>query len=162
MIACSVSSVLLAAVLATFLYVGRSSAGLTVYTEMEMQARQSLLQFGLDTRQASNAVWVDANTLRLTGEYGSVTYGYNPTTGRLTRTIGGATKVLASNIKTFAFHAYTIDGSELPLASDPTTIGVATKMVQMRLVLSRAPAGAPKATEAVVSARYVLRNKPVT
>lgn len=162
MIALSVSGILLAAILSTFLYVGRSSAGLTIYTEMEMQARQSLLQFGLDTRQASNAVWLDANTLRLTGEDGTVTYGFDPGTHRLTRTSGGTTRVLASDIKTFAFHAYNIEGDELPLDPDPAAVSASTKMVQMRLVLARAPVGTPKATEAVISARYVLRNKPVT
>jgi len=162
MIASVVGSIVLAAVLSTFLYIGRSGVSLTGYTELERQARGALLQFGTDTRQASGITWTNAATLQLTGDFGTITYAYDTATRQLTRTAGGVSRRLAANISSFTFRAFAIDGNELPLATSPGTVGASTKMVQLQMTLARAHVAAATATESVVSARYVLRNKDVT
>lgn len=162
MVASAVGAIVLTAVLSTFLFVGRSGVSLTGYTELERQARGALLQFGTDSRQASGIAWTNANTLQLTGEFGTITYTYDATAKQLTRSTGGASRSLATNIASFSFRAFAIDGNELPLATSPGTVGASTKMVQLQMTLVRTHVAAAKATESVVSARYVLRNKDVT
>lgn len=66
MIGASLASFILAGVLSTFLFMGRSGANVNNYNDMEAQARKALEYFAEDTRQASGVVWSDANTVALT------------------------------------------------------------------------------------------------
>jgi hypothetical protein len=122
---------------------------------------------------AETVVWVkDAagalEQLTLTSSTGSVTYAYDAANQRLTR--DGET--LISGIQTFTFtaYAYTYD----PVADRPdftaipaTTTSVSsiqneTKMVQISLSALRSRNSLANATNTVVSARFVLRNKDMT
>src|SRR5688572_9109286 len=54
MIGVSVSAFIMAGVMSTFLFLGRSGANIQNYNDMEAQARQALEVFAQDTRQASS------------------------------------------------------------------------------------------------------------
>ena len=120
MVGAGLSGFILAGVLSTFLFMGRTGANIRNYSDMESQARRALEQFAQDVRQASAISWTDASTIVLTVDSASVTYAYS--TGSFTRRSGSATTTLLSGITTFAFKAYSITGAEL------TGIGTTTSL----------------------------------
>jgi Tfp pilus assembly protein PilW len=171
MIGSTLGAFILAAVLSTFLFMGRSGANVQNYNDMEAQARKALEVFAQDTRQASGVVWSDANTVALTVGTLSVTYQYNPTARRFARqeavTATGtinSTRVLVTGITTFAFSAYNISGNSVPIstAAERTAANGTTKQLQISLEASRTSTTVVAATNTVLSARFVLRNKRVT
>lgn len=164
MVSTVLAGIILVAILSAFLFLCRGGLRLSHYNDMETESRKVLQRFGQDVRQAQDASWTTVNTLRLTVDGATVTYGYNTTARRLTRTsANGATTVLASGLSSFQFRAYNINGGELTDAStDLTEVGGATKMIQVELALSRTSGSQLGAQSEIMSARYVLRNKKVS
>ncbi len=162
MVSMTIASFVLLGVFSTFLFIGRTSVRLSQYSEMESQARATFEAFGLDCRTATNAAWSNANTLTLTNTGISIVYRYDATAGTFSRTASGTTRTIARNISSFSFKAFDINLNELNVASSATTIGPATKMIQVTMDLSRQATTTTAATQRVVSARFVLRNKKVS
>lgn len=172
MIGASLASFILAGVLSTFLFLGRSGANVQNYNDMEAQARNALEYFAEDTRQASAVTWgADSNTVSLTIGLNRVTYVYNPTARNFTRTevviatsAAVSSRVLVTGITSFAFSAYNISGTSLPLATAANLIAAngTTKQLQISLEASRTNRTVVAATNTVLSARFILRNKRVT
>ena len=170
MIGASLSSFILAGVLTTFLFLGRSGANIQNYNDMESQARRALEQFAQDTRQASSIAWGSATSVTMLVDLVPVTYTY--TSGNFTRTVGLLTasppptpRTLLSGITTFAFKAYNITGTEITGIGTTTTLaaaGQSTKQLQISLEASRSSQTVSTATNTVLSARFILRNKRVT
>lgn len=165
MIGASLGAFLLAAVLSTFLFLGRSGANVQNYNDMEAQARKALELFAEDTRQASGVTWgADSNTVTLTVNGASVVYSYDPSARRFIRRDSTRTQILVTGITTFAFSAYNISGNSLPLVTTAnlTAANGSTKQLQISLEASRTSTTVVAATNTVLSARFVLRNKKVT
>lgn len=165
MIGSSLGAFILAAVLSTFLFMGRSGANVQNYNDMEAQARKALELFAEDTRQASGVTWgADSNSLTLTVNGASVLYLYDPSAKIFYRRASSGTMKLVTGITTFAFSAYNITGAGLPLATaaNLTAANGTTKQLQISLEASRTSTTVVAATNTVLSARFVLRNKKVT
>jgi prepilin-type N-terminal cleavage/methylation domain-containing protein len=166
MIGATLSSFILAGVLSAFLFMGRSGANLRNYSDMESQARKSLEIFAEDVRQASAISWASNVSLTLTVNTVPITYAYTSGTGIFTRTVSGTTTTLISGITTgtFAFKSYNVAGSEMALisAANLAAAGSSTKQLQISLEASRTTQTVTSATNLVLSARYILRNKVVT
>jgi Tfp pilus assembly protein PilW len=172
MIGASLASFILAGVLSTFLFLGRSGANVQNYNDMEAQARKALELFAEDTRQASGVTWgSDAFTVALTVGTNTITYQYNASAARFARqevvTATGvitSTRVLVTGITTFAFTAYNISGNSVPISTtaERTAANGTTKQLQISLESSRTNTTVVAATNTVLSARFVLRNKRVT
>jgi prepilin-type N-terminal cleavage/methylation domain-containing protein len=171
MIGSTLGAFILAAVLSTFLFMGRSGANVQNYNDMESQARNALELFAQDTRQASGIVWTDANTVVLTVATLRVTYQYNPTAQRFARQeaviatgVVNSTRVLITGITSFTFSAYNITGANVPIstATERTAANGTTKQLQISLEAARNSRTVVAATNTVLSARFVLRNKRVT
>jgi Tfp pilus assembly protein PilW len=173
MIGATISSFVLAAVLSTFLFMGRSGANVQNYNDMEQQSRNALEFFAEDTRQASGVVWNSTASLSLTVGTNTINWVYDSTARTLTRSVvtGGTTtwsRTLVTGITagTFAFTAYKISDSTNPIsiatASDRTTANGLTKQIQLSLECSRTNTTVVAATNSVLSARFILRNKKVT
>lgn len=163
MVGAGLSGFILAGVLSTFLFMGRTGANIRNYSDMESQARRALEQFAQDVRQASAISWTDANTIVLTVDSASVTYAY--ASGSFTRNAGAGAMTLLSGITTFAFKAYSITGAELAGIGTTTSLASAnlnTKQLQISLEASRSTTTVATATNTVLSARFILRNKRVT
>ncbi len=163
MIGATLGSFILLGVLTTFLFLGRSAANLRNYSDMEAQSRKALELFAEDTRQASGVTWASANSVTMTVNSVSVTYAY--ASGNFTRTINSATTTLLSGITTFNFVVYTISGAQITDFSSSAARTVAdntTKQIQISLSAARSSQTVATATNIVLSARYVLRNKSVT
>ena len=167
MIGATLSSFVLLAILTTFLFMGRSGANLRNYSDMESQARRSLEIFAEDARQASAISWTSDVSVLLTVKSTGIRYSYDSSTRLFSRQVGTATaQVLISGVRagTFAFKAYNVAGSEMVLvsAANLTAASSSTKQIQISLEASRTTTTVTSATNLVLSARYILRNKIVT
>lgn len=162
MIGATLSSFILAGILTAFLFIGRSGQNLRNYNDMEAQARKALEQFAEDTRQASSVSWASATSLTLTVNSVNITWSF--ASGALTRTAASA-QTMINGITTFSFEAYTINGTAITnfsTSSARTAANGQTKQIQISLEAARASTTVTTATNIVLSARFVLRNKRVT
>ena len=176
MIAATLSTFVLAGVLSAFLMVGRSGFLASSYSEMEAQTRRALEIFGDDVRKAVDVKWNTSQSVTLyvanaTGGSTVVTYAYDTDSKSATsacfyRVVGEADsseprRVLVRNVASdFAFQRYKL---EQPGVTDNTAAtNLETKQLQLTLRASRAGATTTTANQAALSARYILRNKPVS
>ncbi len=165
LIGSSLGAFILAGVMSTFLFLGRSGANIQNYNDMESQARKALEVFAEDTRQASAIAWTDRNTLTLTVNGGSIVYVYSSGTKTFTRRDATGARDLVTGVTDFSFKAYTITGAEITAfstASDLTNANKSTKQLQISLAAARSSRTVVDATNTVLSARFILRNKIVT
>lgn len=166
MIAAALSTFVLTAIMTTFLFMGRSGVNLQNYSDMEAQGRRALERFAEDVRQASAISYTTASHITLTVNGAAVQYKYDSTTQIFSRISGTTTTNLITKIVvgSFAFKAYNVLGTELALvtAANLTAAGTNTKQLQISLQASRTDKTVAQATNLVLSARYILRNKIVT
>lgn len=167
MIGAAVSAMILAGILSTFLFLGRSGINVQNYNEMESQARKALEYFAEDVRQASAITWGSSTSVTLTVNAIPVTYAFNNTTKIFSRQVGSSSTAtpLLTGVTFFQFKGYTITGSEindLSTAAARTLAGKSTKQLQISLEAARASTTVTTATNTVLSARFILRNKIVT
>lgn len=164
MIASLLGGFVLVAVLTAFLFLGRSGANIQNYNDMEAQARRALEMFAEDTRQASAVTWNSADSVTLVVDTNSVTYAF--ASGQLTRAVGGGTaRPIVTGITSFSFIAYTITGvqiTDFSTAAARITAAKDTKQIQISLAASRTSRTVATATNTVLSARFILRNKRIT
>lgn len=166
MIGATLSSFVLLAVLSTFLFLGRSGANVQNYNDMEAQARKALEYFAEDVRQASAITWNSSTEIDLTVNSATVRYVFDSGTSTFYRRTSSGTTALITGITTgsFVFKAYNVTGTELPLATSAnlTAASSETKQLQISLEASRTNQTVVSATNTVLSARFILRNKVVT
>ena len=159
LIGAGLAAFILTAVMTTFLFLGRSGVNIQNYNDMESQSRQALEQFAQDVRQASAITWYSSTSVLLTVDSSPIIWVYDSNT--LYRRSSTGTRRMISGIATFNFKAYTITGTELSLA-DLAAAGRQTKQLQISLEAQRTSTTVARATNLVLSARYILRNKRVT
>ncbi len=163
MVGATLSSFILSGVLSTFLFMGRSGANLRNYSDMETQARRALEYFAEDVRQASAISWASATSLTLNVGGVLIAYSYNSSDGKFYR--GGSALITGIAPNSFSFKAYNIASPDpLPLttAAELAAASSSTKQLQISLEASRSTTTVTAATNLVLSARYILRNKIVT
>jgi prepilin-type N-terminal cleavage/methylation domain-containing protein len=166
MIGATISSFILLAVMTTFLFLGRSGANVQNYNDMESQARTALELFAEDTRQASAITWITKDELYLTVNAVQIYYYYVAADATFYRkvTTGGDPRALVTGVTNFDFSAYSITGALLALDTTAAlaTAGRSTKQLQISLEAARSNQTVVDATNTVLSARFILRNKRVT
>ncbi len=165
LIGSSLAAFVLAGVLSTFTFLSRSGLKLQDYNDMEAQARKALEYFAEDVRQASAIAWTDSTTLTLTVNSASVVYTYTSTDKTFYRRDASGTKSLLTGITQFQFKGYTITGTQITDFSTAAALAIAgksTKQLQISLEASRSNHSVVAATNTVLSARFILRNKIVT
>ncbi len=172
MVSTALSSVLMTGVLSSFVLMGQNSYNAANYSVMEAESRRALASFTEEARMADNITWTSGSSVTLsvvntTSTY-LVTYAYDTaTTGTTARSfyrkLGAASstspsQVLVRNVNDFAFRRYKIvNGADYSAAND-----LETKQIQITLRTVRSGATTVNATNAVLSARVVLRNKRVS
>lgn len=166
MVGATLSAFILAGVMSTFLFLGRSGANVQNYNDMESQARTALEFFAMDTRQASAITWNSDQEIYLTVNSVNIFYYYDDTTKTFYRkvTASGTPRALVTGVTSFAYKAYSITGATLPLdtSAELTTATKSTKQLQISLEAARSNQTVVDATNTVLSARFILRNKRVT
>lgn len=162
MIGATISSFVLAGVLTAYLFIVRSGVGLVNYSEMEQEARNALELFAQDTRQASSITWNSKVSVTLTVDSVPVVYQYNDAKKTFERLVSGETRTILEGISAFEFKAFNITGAEIDYSSDLAAAGRQTKQLQLSLSAARSNTTVVRATNTVLSARFILRNKRVT
>ncbi len=171
MISATLASFVLAGVLSSFLMLGRSGTALVNYTTMDTQARRALEDFAQDVRMATNVTWTSETSVTLTvsDNYtttsNKVTYAWDNTSGSATyhyfyRKPGEASSTATkttyiANVASFAFSRY--DRLNAPASSD-----VSTKRIQISMTIATSSQTVVSATDSLVSASFILRNKVAT
>lgn len=164
MIAATLGTVIIAAVMSTFLMLGRSGANAANYSMMESQARRALEEFSQDVRMASAITWTSNTSITLTipNNYtptsGVVTYAYDSTNQIFYRTPKDSTSAagtrtnLIRNVATFSYSRYDrIDNA--------STADTTTKRIQLSMTARTTTRTVPGASNIILSASYILRNK---
>lgn len=166
MIGATLAAFILAGVMSTFLFLGRSGANIQNYNDMESQARTALELFAEDTRQASSITWITSEELYLTVNAQAIYYYYDSTNQTFYRkvTSSGTPRALVTGITNFSYQAYSITGASLALstATELATASKSTKQLQISLEAARSSETVVDATNTVLSARFILRNKRIT
>lgn len=175
-IAATLTGFVLAGVLSAFVFIGRSGFRASNLSELENEARRGLEVFAEDARLASDIHWNSAQSITFTVPTGDatsaqVTYAYDPasqgdTAGAFYRLPGDASsaqprRVLIHGLDPdFAFKRYKL---EQPGVADNTAASdLETKQIQLVLRARRTSLVTAGASQSVVSARYILRNKRVS
>lgn len=172
MVGATIGAFVLAAILSTFLMLGRNGYNAANYSMMEAEARRALETFSEEARMASDLTWNSSTSVTLTvyastGTY-LVTYAYDSSTSGATaqsfyRQTGaasgaGAKTVLVRNVTEFAYRRYkVVNGVDYAASND-----IETKQIQITLRSIRTGITTVATTNAVLSARVVLRNKAVS
>ncbi len=165
LIGATLGTLILAGVLTTFLFLGRSGMNVQNYNDMESQARKSLELFAEDVRQASAISWSSSTTVTLTVNTAPVIYTYESSSSTFFRRDATGTRSLVTGVTSFTFKAYTITGAEITDFSTATARNSAsknTKQLQLTLEAARSGTTLATATNTVLSARFILRNKVIT
>jgi type II secretory pathway pseudopilin PulG len=178
MVSMTLSAVIMAAVLSSFLMMSRSGINAYNYVGMESEARRGLEQFGEDVRMAYKAVGTSTQDLTLwmssaTSANAStdVRYYYDTSTSsanyqclvrtgpdRVTGTV--STRVLIHNVQSDMVFTRWVRGVPPSRTTDLT--GGNTWQLQLSLTIKKtngSDRSLVAATNLVVSARYILRNK---
>ncbi len=172
MVATSLSAIVMAGVLSSFVLVGRNGYNAANYSIMEAESRRALEIFAQEARMADNITWNSARSVTLsvvneTSNY-LVTYAYDGamiggTAQSFYRRLGAvgssaSAQVLVRMVSDFSFRRYkVINGADFTATND-----LETKQIQITLRTVRSGATTVDATNAVLSARVVLRNKHVS
>lgn len=169
MIGSTIGSMVLAGVLTTFLMLGRSGANAAAYSVMEAQSRRALEELSQDLRMASDVTWNSTSsiTLLVPDNYTSadatqnnrVTYAWDSTTKYFYRRPGTSTSTseatnLIKNVSSFSY-------SRFDRVDNVSTSNVTTKRIQLSMVVRTANVTVVGATNNILSASFILRNKPV-
>lgn len=172
LVAAGLSGFILTGILTTFVMLGRSGYNAANYSIMESEARRALETFSEEARLSSNITWTSANSITLTVVNATgtslVTYAYDSGSSGDTaqcfyRLAGAANStatrlILVRHVSDFAFRRYkVVNGVDFTANND-----LETKQIQITLRSVRTGVTTVAATNAVLSARVVLRNKVVS
>lgn len=161
LISTGISAFILVGILQTFLMIGRSGYNAANYCVMEAESRRAMEQFSQEVRMATAITWSSSTKITLTiptsaSSY-TVVYTYSGT--NFQRIQGADTRTLVRNVTSFAFQRYKlVSGGGSNVASND----LETKQIQLTLQTTMKGVTAAAATNAVLSARYILRNKSVS
>jgi prepilin-type N-terminal cleavage/methylation domain-containing protein len=172
MIAMALASVLMAAVLTTYNFLGRQLARLTSFQALENESRKALAYLSRDFRLAQSVktgTSPTSHSLTLVLPDGEVSYEFDPDTRALQRratfgispnlTLLGTTSCQCT---AFALQYFTTtDGTPADQSSPTTYIPYSIKQIQVAYTLE-SPSTWSEATRTrydAVSARYVLQNR---
>lgn len=170
LIAATLSTFVLAAVLSSFLFLSRTGFRASAYSEMEAEMRRGLETISRDIRKASDVRWNSSQSITLTVQGAPVTYAYDGDAASATyrsfyRVPGEAgstqprTVLIRSLEPDFTFRRYKVVQPEV--SDNTATNDAETKQLQVVLRASRTNIATAGASNSVVSSRYVLRNKQV-
>jgi len=164
MVATGAGSIVLAAVLALFLFSARSFAALANYVDLDNKSRNALDTMSSDIRQADFLKSYLTNQLVFqttdptTSNTLNLTYFYEPDKTTLTRTLGVRSTVLLTNCTSLNFGIFARNPIGGEWNSYSNGVPSNCKLVQLTWVCQRGILGGRIAnTESVQSAKVVMR-----
>jgi prepilin-type N-terminal cleavage/methylation domain-containing protein len=160
LVATSVSAIIFAGILTSYLFVGRNLTRLVNLQRQEVESRRALRYVTQDVSAAITLTTATASQLALTkptaGGTTAVSYSYSSGSGTLTRTDSTGTQTLLSGLSAFTITYYNEGG---------TAVSSSTQSVKSIEVTFTSTAGSSNsgtlAAYSTVSPRVILRNKQV-
>jgi|GEM_PF-2630589 len=158
----TVLSVIVMAISATSLItIGKASAGVDNYSEMNFQSRLVLEKFGSDVRMGSTvdaftASRFDFKYIDSTNTEKSVVYEYIPADATLYRTEDATTIAVLQNLTNFSFDYFNLNLNEVPVGNsnlEVKGVRVSARMEQKVVSIGN--------SNEVLSARFMMRNRLV-
>ncbi|WP_158277599.1 prepilin-type N-terminal cleavage/methylation domain-containing protein [Opitutus sp. ER46] len=184
-ISAGLAAIILTGVMTTFVMMGRTGALAQNYTELEVEARKALELFSREARMARGVSAYSATSVTLqipdtsasrtgtgAGAY-SVTYTFDTNAQTFTRTGppitapsgASATTVLVKNVhqvgttEYIRYFRYVGSGYQTGFTTNAATNNAEIKQVELTFVAQRSARTVATATDKVLSARFILRNK---
>jgi type II secretory pathway pseudopilin PulG len=189
MVGAALSSLVLAGVISTFLLMGRTGTNLANYSEAEASGRNALENFSREAHQAysveaysstSVTLGIPDNTINRTpanptanGAY-LVTYTFDSVNKTLTRAVnGGTAEPVVTGVEQIPsipfinYYKYVTAGTNPPTGSGyQDAVGTNTagnvgeiKQIEFSFLIKRKSVTVATASNKVISARFILRNK---
>lgn len=183
MISAGLASIILTGVMSTFLMLGRTGANMQNYSDLEAQTRKALEMFSRETRMAyavssysSTSVTLsipDTSSSRTALGY-QVTYTFDSGQNRFTRTgppldnpAGtSSTTTLVTNVQQitgrspFNYYRFVTGGGYTNgFTSNTAANATEIKQIELNFAAQRQNQTVATATDKVLSARFILRNK---
>lgn len=159
LISLSLALAVMTAVLSSYIFLGRNLVRLVNQQTLETEARRTLAYFTRDVRMASGVTGTPSNTsvtFLLPTNFGTTTaaYSYDSSTQTLTRTLGGSTQTLLSNLIDLNFYYYDNLSASV---TNPASI----KQVAMRFSTQTGSSfnGTQTPVYQGASSRLIIRNK---
>ncbi len=159
-IATAVGSIVLAAVMALFVFSSRSFVAMGNYMDLDRASRNALDRMSRDIRQTRSLQSYSSNKLVFVDyDTNTLTFAWDATSGQLTRSKGSSTMVLLTGCDYLNFHI--CQRNPIPgvfdfyNATNNASIG---KLVDLSWKCSRTILGAKINTESVQTAKIVIRN----
>jgi len=171
MMVTAISAIGLASILATFLAFARGSESVGTYVKMSAQGREVLERCARDMRAATDVEEATVNRLRVRLPDGdvydgeSIEYVFDDAAGefrRIKREQDGtlvSDNALLENVATLELKYYGPLGDSLSTSSSSLLLSI--KSIQIDAKLSRDVSDV-EATDYIITARYMMRNRPVT
>lgn len=158
MVAMLAGSVILAAVMATTIFVSKSFIAIGNYNDLNRASRIALDTMSRDIRNAEGLVYYSSNYIVLTNQDTTfTTYMWNPNTSVFTRYHGTNATVLLRDCDTLTFHVYQQNPTndfQFAYASTPAM----ARLVDVSWRCARSIIGAIINSESVQTAKIVIRN----
>jgi YD repeat-containing protein len=158
--AMGITTLLVLVVVSFTMFSNRSFVTLSNYVELDDANRLAMDQLTRDLRQCNRITSATSTVLTVEDSDGfSLTYTYDPAARTLTRTQGGAVKVLLTQCDSLSFTL----GQRNPVGGSydvyPAATAATAKLVNVSWVCSRKILGVKANTESVQTARIVIRKQ---
>jgi Tfp pilus assembly protein PilW len=182
LISFGLASVIMAGVMTTFVMMARTGVLAQNYSELEVEARKALELFSREARMANGITAYGANSVTFTipdttwnrtSNLYSVTYSFDTATKKFTRTGppitdptgAAATTTLVTNVLPIGstdfirYFRYVTSGYSTGFTSNYATSALEIKQIELNFIAQRTQTAVATATDKVLSARFILRNK---
>ncbi len=158
LIATSISSVLISGITSSYMFIFKSSLGMSQYIEMNTQSQIGLERFGRDMRMAVD-IWSASATnlsLEVQSESGTrtVTYTLDEATKSLVRVEGTWELTVIENIESLKISYFNLLGNE-------TINPIEIKKIKIEALMKKTVFDVENTTD-LVSAKFMLRNRKVS
>lgn len=170
-VATAISGIVLASIVGTFLTFAIGARSVGAYSEMSSASRSALENFARDVRAAEDVTVADESTLVMTSPStayhtnSTVTYDYDEAAKLFFRVeednVGNeiSNRVLLHGVEDFVFSYFDPLGNSLDVTSSSILLSVKGVQVDAKLLRS---ISTKEATDYIISARFMMRNRPVT
>lgn len=152
-----IGSMLMGAVMSSFIFIAKSCVSLNDYSELDTEGRTAIETFSREVRAAKDISGFSSSAMTLTvpgasGDY-TVNYTYIANVGIFYRAYGTSDQEeLLTGVETLTLKRFN-------LLNNPASNDLETKQVQLDARTVRSGGVKFRATNNVLSARFVMRNK---
>jgi prepilin-type N-terminal cleavage/methylation domain-containing protein len=150
-----VSSMILAGILGTWLFIAKSSVAIAEYSDMNAFGRRGLEYFARDVRMAHAVSNFSSTGLTLDVDgVGTVRYEFDSVQGVFRRKVGDTESIIFRDVEELRL-------SRINILRNPAANDLETKQIQIDALVSTTILSR-RISQKIISAQYIMRNKKVS